>query len=111
MHAVLTELSLSAASRTAWSFGAGASRCAPDNVPTRFSLMARFSAQPVAGATPARRQHFRDVRARPAPEENQAAPDEFERAISEYRALFADDLRVWEGTPRGFGDFVRALRP
>jgi hypothetical protein len=64
MHAALTELSLSAAPRTAWIFGAGASRCAPYNVPTQFSLMARFSTQPVAGATPALRQHFRDVRGR-----------------------------------------------
>ncbi|MCK6570681.1 hypothetical protein L6V77_06145 [Myxococcota bacterium] len=62
--AALTELSLSAAPRTAWIFGAGASRCAPYNVPTQFSLMARFSTQPVAGATPALRQHFRDVRGR-----------------------------------------------
>ena len=61
---MFSTLSLGGATRTAWIFGAGASRCPPYKVPTQMGLLKRFEKQPVAGKTEALRQAFLDARAR-----------------------------------------------
>lgn len=95
----IDRLSLSAASATAWIFGAGASRCKPYNVPTQMGLMRHFAQQSVAGATPELREAFTAARDRLPGWIRRVQPGRewtdwrvsLEEVFSHYELMLADD--------------------